>query len=154
VRRSPALLLALALTPAPVAAQRVTELGLQAITTIAHESFGGAGVYAAVRLGERTRLAGTLALGSAAGRFAGRGEVLGHFLLSPTKMRGVGLYALGGAAWAGGPADQGYVVVGLGLEARPGARSGWGLEAGVGGGFRLTAGYRWRWFPAGWTESR
>jgi hypothetical protein len=50
----------------------------------------------------------------------------------------------------GGPVDQGYVVVTLGVEARPGAPSGWFVEAGVGGGARLAMGYRWRRLPAGW----
>jgi hypothetical protein len=62
----------------------------------------------------------------------------------------VGLYGAGGVAVAGGAVDQGYMVVTLGLEARPGARSGWFVEAGVGGGARLAAGYRWRHPAAGW----
>jgi hypothetical protein len=33
---------------------------------------------------------------------------------------------------------------------RPGAAWGWFVEAGVGGGARLSAGYRWRWFPNWW----
>jgi hypothetical protein len=32
----------------------------------------------------------------------------------------------------------------LGLEARPGAPSGWALEVGLGGGVRVSAGWRWR----------
>jgi hypothetical protein len=41
-------------------------------------------------------------------------------------------------------------VLAAGIEGRPGAASGWFLEAGVGGGARLSAGYRWRWFPRWW----
>ena len=40
------------------------------------------------------------------------------------------------------------VVLTLGLEARPAARDGWFVEAGVGGGARLAAGYRWRRFSS------
>jgi hypothetical protein len=42
---------------------------------------------------------------------------------------------------------QGYMVLGLGVESSPGARSGWALEAGIGGGFRIALGYRWRRLP-------
>jgi hypothetical protein len=62
----------------------------------------------------------------------------------------VGAYLAGGVAAVGGPADRGYLVLAAGIEDRPGARSGWFLEAGVGGGARLAAGYRWRWFPDWW----
>ena len=50
----------------------------------------------------------------------------------------------------GGPVEQGYLVVAIGLEGRPGARAGWFVEAGVGGGARLALGYRWRQLPAAW----
>jgi hypothetical protein len=59
------------------------------------------------------------------------------------------VYGAGGVAVAGGPVDQGYVVLTLGIEGRPGARSGWFAEAGVGGGVRLALGYRWRRVPPG-----
>jgi hypothetical protein len=55
------------------------------------------------------------------------------------------LYGAGGVAVVGGPVEQGYLVLTLGLEDRPAARAGWFVEAGVGGGARLAAGYRWRW---------
>jgi hypothetical protein len=50
----------------------------------------------------------------------------------------------------GGPVERGYLVLTLGLEASPGGRTGWFLEAGVGGGARIAAGWRRRWFPAWW----
>jgi hypothetical protein len=37
-------------------------------------------------------------------------------------------------------------VLGLGLEHAPGAASGWSIEAGVGGGARLSVGWRVRRF--------
>jgi hypothetical protein len=55
------------------------------------------------------------------------------------------MYGLGGVAGQVGRGSQGYVVLGLGLERAPGGRSGWALEAGVGGGVRVTVGWRWRW---------
>jgi hypothetical protein len=58
----------------------------------------------------------------------------------------MGAYAGGGVAGIAGPDDRGYLVLLLGIEAGPGARGGWALEAGVGGGLRLAAGYRWRRF--------
>ncbi|MEP6571672.1 MAG: hypothetical protein ABJD11_03220 [Gemmatimonadota bacterium] len=142
----PALALLLSFAPAPACAQRAREFGLQSIVTVSHSTFGGGGLYAALRLGERARVAGLAWLGGSEGHAIGRGEVLGNFLLSPSKSRGVGWYGIGGVAWAGGQREQGYVVLGLGIESRPGASSGWAVEAGVGGGFRTTAGYRWRWF--------
>ncbi|HTG83976.1 MAG TPA: hypothetical protein VL853_04170, partial [Gemmatimonadales bacterium] len=96
------------------------------------------------------RLALTLAAGTADGDVAFRGELLGHFLLSPRATHGVGFYALGGAAVADVESTgdtQGHMVLGLGMESRPGARSGWALEAGIGGGLRIAAGYRWRRLP-------
>jgi hypothetical protein len=70
--------------------------------------------------------------------------VLWHFLLKPRERRGLGVYGGGGVAVAGGPDTEGFVVVVIGLEARPGARSGWALEVGIGGGVRFSVGYRWR----------
>jgi len=45
-----------------------------------------------------------------------------------------------------GPIDQGFVVLTLGVESRPGAATGWFAEAGVGGGVRGAVGIRRRWF--------
>jgi hypothetical protein len=39
---------------------------------------------------------------------------------------------------------RGYLVLTLGMEQRPGAASGWMVELGLGGGVRLSGGYRWR----------
>ncbi len=45
-----------------------------------------------------------------------------------------------------GVEDQGYIVLTLGVESRPGSGGGWFVEGGVGGGVRLAGGYRWRLF--------
>jgi hypothetical protein len=149
---SPAwLLLGAALGAArPAAAQRVVELGVTGIATASDPAVAVAGVYGALRTSLRSRVSVAAAIGGGGGETAWRGELLGHFLLSPTRRSGVGLYGAAGVAAVGGPVDQGYLVVTLGLEGRPGARSGWFAEAGVGGGVRLAAGYRWRRLPAGW----
>jgi hypothetical protein len=70
--------------------------------------------------------------------------MLAHFLFNPEKQRGTGFYLAGGVAAAGGSTTMGYLVLALGLEARPAAAAGWVLEAGVGGGARFGFGYRWR----------
>lgn len=131
-------------------AQQVTELGVQAIGTASDPSMVTVGGYGALRASRRFRLSLAAGLGGSDGRIAGRGELLAHFLLAPGARRGIGGYAAAGVAATGGPVDQGYLVLTLGVESRPGAGSGWFLEAGVGGGARLAAGYRWRRFPAWW----
>jgi hypothetical protein len=131
--------------PSSLAAQQVWELGGQALLTTSDPVLVTGGLYAALRPSGRARVAATLGGGVADGRAAGRGELLAHFLLSPGATKRPGLYLGGGVAGVVGPVDQGYVVVLAGLEGAPGARSGWAIEAGFGGGVRLTAGWRWRW---------
>jgi hypothetical protein len=148
---SPAVLLAaLVATARPAAAQQVKELGLEGIVTASDPGLVVGGIYGALRTSLRTRISAAAALGASDGETAWRGELLAHFLLSPTRRQGVGLYGAGGVAVVGGRVDQGYMVVTLGLESRPGMPSGWFVEAGVGGGARLAGGYRWRWLPSGW----
>ena len=151
-------LLLAALTGTPLSAQRPVELGLNGIATFASTDLVVGGVYAAMRPADRVRIALTAGVGTASDATAFRGELLGHFLLSPHASRGVGVYGLGGvaladAAFPEGRTARGYLVLGLGAEAHPGRRSGWAVEVGVGGGFRLGLGYRWRWFR-GFPEGR
>jgi hypothetical protein len=145
-----AVLLAHLLWASPAGAQRVVELGVQAIGTAADPAVGVGGAYGAIRTSLRTRVSAALAAGVSDGRAAWRGELLAHFLLNPTRRRGAGMYGAGGVALTGGPVDEGYLVLTLGVEARPGMSSGWFAEAGVGGGARLALGYRWRRLPPGW----
>jgi hypothetical protein len=135
---------------APAGAQQVTELGLQATGTLSDPALAVAGVYGAWRPSSRGRISAAAGLGGSGDATAWRGELLGHFLLAPNKKRGPGVYLAGGVAVVGGPADRGYLVLAVGIEDRPGGPSGWFAEAGVGGGARLSAGYRWRWFPGWW----
>jgi hypothetical protein len=129
----------------PAAAQVVREAGVQALATTASPAVATGGLYLAVRPSLRTRIAATLGAGVSDQRAAGRGELLAHFLLSPTATARPGVYLGAGVAGVVGPVDQGYVVALVGVEWAPGGRAGWALEAGVGGGLRFTAGWRWRW---------
>jgi len=133
---------------APLAGQqrRVRELGLQVTVLATDPAMLLGGVYGAIRTSGRTRLAVTGSAGTIGGAAAWRGELLAHFLLNPRTVRKAEVYGGGGVAAAGSAgAERGYVVILLGVESRPGAGSGWFVEAGLGGGFRGAAGWRWRW---------
>jgi hypothetical protein len=145
---------ALLLAPSPVAAQRITEIGIQAMALAAEPGSVVAGGYGALRTSLRSRVSLAAGAGVSEGRATFRGEALAHFLLSPTRRRGAGFYVAGGLAVVQGPVDDGYIVLTLGLEGKPGAPSGWFVEAGVGGGARLAAGLRHRWLPAGWPGAK
>ena len=132
-----------------LAGQQGTELGAQALATTSDPAHAAAGLYAGVRTSTRTRLSVLAAAGPSSREAAFRGEILGHFMLGPSQRQGAGFYFAGGVAVVSGPVDRGYLVLTAGLEARPGAVSGWAVEAGVGGGVRVALGYRWRWLPAG-----
>jgi hypothetical protein len=134
---------------APAAAQHATEIGLEALGTSSDPVVVVAGGYAALRPSDRGRIAALLGLGVAERAFAWRGEAVGHFLLNPGQQLGWGVYFAGGLAVVGDPATHGYLVLGLGLEGRPGGREGWVGERGVGGGVRVALGYRWRRFRSG-----
>ena len=134
----------------PAGAQQAKELGMQATGTWSDPALAVGGVYAGWRPSSRGRISAAFGVGGSDGEAAWRGELLGHFLLAPAKKQGPGVYLAAGVAVVGGPADRGYLVLTLGVEARPGGASGWFAEAGVGGGARLATGYRWRWFPDWW----
>jgi hypothetical protein len=138
------LLAASALLASPLSAQRGHELGVQAIGTASDPALAVAGAYGALRTSIRTRLSASLGAGVSSGDLAVRGEILGHFLLSPNKVQGAGFYVAGGVAGVSGAVEQGYMVLTVGLESRPGAAAGWAAELGIGGGIRLALGYRWR----------
>jgi len=132
------------------AAQAVPELGAMAMATASDPALVAVGAYGALRTSLRTRVSAAGLIGVSDGEAAWRGELLAHFLLNPARRDGTGVYGAGGIGLVGGPVDRSYIVLTLGLETRPGAPSGWFVEAGVGGGARLAAGYRWRRIPAGW----
>jgi hypothetical protein len=136
--------LALACGAEQAVAQRGREVGAGIVATASDPALGVATVSGALRTSRRMRMSAAVGAGVSDGRAAWRGELLAHFLLSPGRLRGPGWYGACGVAVVGGPVEQGYLVVTLGLENRPAARAGWFVEAGVGGGVRLAAGYRWR----------
>lgn len=140
------LLLAVALTcGVPLSAQQGRELGIQAIGTASDPALAVAGLYGGLRTSTRTRLSASAGIGASSSDLAFRGELLGHFLLSPNRRQGTGFYFAGGVAAASGPVDQGYLVLTVGAEERPASGAGWAAEVGVGGGIRVALGYRWRW---------
>lgn len=142
-----AMLLAVAGGAHRVAAQQAREVGLGVTATASDPALVVGTVYGAVRTSRRMRLSIAAGAGVSDGRAAWRGELLAHFLLSPARHRGAGFYGAAGVAAVGGPVEQGYLVMTLGVEGRPAGREGWFLEAGVGGGARLALGYRWRRIP-------
>lgn len=123
----------------------MTEAGLQGLVTISDTILAAGGPVLAVRPTSNTRIALVAAFGAAGGAFASRIELVGHFLLDPARQHGVGTYGIGGVAYVHDRTDHGYLVVGLGAEWAPGGDGGWFLEGGVGGGWMVSAGYRWRW---------
>ncbi len=132
----------LAASPASAQAPRGAEFGLAGTLLLAEPGFAGGGALVALRDG-RLRLQVTVLTGDAGG-WAGRAEAAGHYLVTPARMGGAGLYGLAGLALEAGPHEAGYLLLGLGLEGSPGGRHGWWVEAGVGGGARIAAGWRWR----------
>lgn len=148
-----ALLVLASLRPGAAAeAQQAFEYGPQVTGVIAEPGSIVAGGYGAVRSLGRTRFALTAGVGAAeGGNTAWRTELGVHFLLNPRARTGIGAYVGGGAAAAdAGDGTNGYVLLVAGLEARPGGASGWSVEAGLGGGLRISAGWRWRTFPPNW----
>jgi hypothetical protein len=131
---------------APATAQQGGEIGMQGIVTASDPAVAVAGLYGGLHTSARTRVSASVGAGVSAGDFAARGELLGHFLLNPGQPRGAAFYLAGGLAAVEGPESRGYLVLTVGLEERPAASSGWAVELGVGGGVRVAAGYRWRWF--------
>ena len=121
-----------------------SELGVQAYALLGDADRGGAGLYVARRAGPRGRI--SLFAGAAGddGGASGRGEALVHLLVSPGRRRGAAPYLAGGLGVDVADRTEARLVALVGLEGSPGGRQGWVLEGGVGGGWRLAAGWRWR----------
>lgn len=130
----------------PAQEPRGTELGGIGMVALSDPVFVGGGLQVAIRPGGRARFAVTALPGAIRERFALRGEAIAQFLLNPATVRGVGLYGLAGIAGVTGARERAYLVAGIGVETSPGGRSGWLVEAGVGGGARLAIGWRRRWW--------
>jgi hypothetical protein len=119
---------------------------------LAHRAFWGAELGVARRPGGQGRFALTAACGDYERALGVRAEATAQFLLQPGERRGTGPYAGVGLAFvgAGGARGAGYLTALVGVEAAPGARGGWYVELGLGGGLRLVAGRRLRRFPSSW----
>jgi hypothetical protein len=149
------MLLALAGPVVPLSAQRLTvfEAGAGAAATLARHTMAGAELGAGYRPAGQTRVALAVAGGIDDGRAAVRAQFTAQFLVTPAARRGAGLYGGLGVAVTGrrGSPGGGYLALLLGLEAAPGRRAaGWYAELGLGGGARIAAGWRARWFPGWW----
>lgn len=136
-------MVAAGLLPASAGAQGA-ERGLQLVATTEPDLAEVLSGLVAWYPGRRDRLSLAAGPGLRDGRAMGRGEALWQFRLEPEAERGVGLYLGGGVAGTVGDDPRGWIVVTAGLETRPAAPRGWAFEAGLGGGLRLSVGYRWR----------
>ena len=130
--------------PSHLEAQLRHELGGQVTGTTGRPAALIAGPAWAWHAGVRDRLVLHAGVGASEHRLAFRGEALWQFRFEPSAMTGVGWYVSGGLAAQTAASTHGWIVAALGLESRPAAARGWIVEAGIGGGFRLVLGYRWR----------
>ena len=144
----------LALPAGAPAQRRLTawEVGGGGLAALADADFFGAAVGIAYRPGGQARLMALAAPGTWGGHAGVRLEATAQFLVAPAARTGAGLYLGVGVAWQGAQdaAGASYLAAVAGLEGAPGRRLGWYLESGLGGGIRLAAGVRWRWFPDWW----
>lgn len=140
-----ALLVTLQALASQASAQQVRrEFGVEAYTLRATPDRVGGALYAGWRVGSRQRLSLLGGVDGGDGGTTGRAEALVHFLLAPGKKRGAGFYGAGGLGVDVAGRTEVRIVALAGIEGSPGGRRGWMVEAGVGGGWRLAAGWRWR----------
>lgn len=126
-------------------AQTVTVWQVHGLVTTAADPFVGAGTGVGIRPRGRLGVGLTASGGTVGGEPGVRIEGLANFHLDPARRRGTGLYVGGGVAVvASGAGSREFLALLVGLEATPGGRRGWFVEAGVAGGMRLTAGFRFR----------
>lgn len=117
-------------------------IGASALALASDPAFAGLGPVVGVRLDRQLRLRAGTWLGIQGDDLASRAEGLIELVLDAGG-RGWSPFGGGGLAVVAGRGDvEGYVVVNVGLEQRADESRGWWVEAGVGGGFRLGAGYR------------
>ena len=139
----------------PLEAQSARELQLQGVGAFASTRFLGGGLGFAWRSQGRMRVGLSVSAGDFSSSpeggerghtFGGRFELMASYHVNPYKRSGVTPYAGGGIA-VGGTSDEvfEYVLLVFGLETTPGGRTGWFAELGIGGGVRVSAGYRIRW---------
>ena len=143
--RASALLLGLASLPPALAAQD-REAGASAFLTTAQATTAGLLVHVGLRPGGTApRLVAALGGGMADGEAVGRGELVAHLIVPHPAGTRVAFYLGGGIAGVTGPDGSGWLVVLAGVETNPGGANGFAVEGGVGGGARISAGWRRRW---------
>jgi hypothetical protein len=145
-RRAAPLVLLAALAPAAAWGQGLRELQLQGLAIASRPFFAGAGAGLAWRDAQRTRWQTLVAVGDLRGAgWGARADLAWHFLLDPAKRRGSGVYGGAGmSVLAGAGRVTPYALLVFGVENAPGGSGGSFVEIGVGGGVRLSVGYRWR----------
>ncbi|HEV8598624.1 MAG TPA: hypothetical protein VGQ69_04635 [Gemmatimonadales bacterium] len=159
-RRFARLALLLAAGPTPLAAQGrgpvIIEWGFHGTATVGDSLRLGAiaGPRLALRTVGGTRGAVSFGAGLQGDSATARAEGAVEYQLSPRRAGRVGVYFGGGLAGVVGAGRGGYLLLYVGLERSPGLPSGWAVEAGIGGGFRVRAAYHWRHFPKGWRPQR
>ena len=139
----------------PLEAQSARELQVQGVGTFATTQFLGGGIGFALRSQGRARAGLSVSAGDLSRkpegatrehRFGGRGELLLSYHANPYKRSGMAPYAGGGVAIAATSDEMfEYVLIAIGVETAPGGRSGWFAELGIGGGVRVSVGFRRRW---------
>ena len=152
-------LLLLGCSAAPLAAQRqgmILEWGVHSTVTAATNGPIGLviGPIVALRTVGGTRVALSAGAGFRGDRSSARGEAALEYVLSPRLAGRSTVYLGGGLAGVIGGGKGGYLMVYAGLERSPGLPTGWAVEAGLGGGFRLRVAYHWRRFPVGWRPQK
>ena len=110
------------------------------------------------RLGLRTpggtRGAVSFGAGFQGDSVSARAEAAVEYQLASRRAGRMGVYFGGGLAGTVGGGRGGFLLIYAGVEQSPGLPSGWAIEAGLGGGFRLRLAYHWRHFPRGWQPQR
>ena len=125
--------------------QQTLSFQIHTLAMVFADRFVGGGAGLSVRPPGMSGVYLNASAGDLGGSFAGRFEGLATFHLNPERQKGFTPYVAGGiAANLSRPANRGYIEILMGIEERPGRRSGLFLELGLGGGMRLAAGYRLR----------
>lgn len=141
---------------APAGRTVIVEWGAHATAIVADSLRLGilGGPRLALRAPGGTRGALSLGIGVLGDSAIARVEGAVEYQVAPRAAGRLGVYFGGGLAGVAGAGRGGYLLLYVGLESSPGLRSGWAVEAGLGGGFRIRGAYHWRRFPKNWQPQR
>jgi hypothetical protein len=148
-----ALVLAAMGRPLVAQGQRAVELGIGSLATWSSRAFYGGVLELAARPGGEGRVALSAAGGAMGGHAAVRIEATAQFLVTPATRTGVTPYGGLGLAYIGARTYRGseVLVLLIGVEQAAGRPQGWFGELGLGGGFRVRIGFRWRRLSPSWS---